>query len=108
MHREVSVASVVKLADRARRGARILACRVAIRGDIELCARPPPRTKNVPYVPVCSPFRCQRGPAFSNPRMILKWGWSGKGPALGVDLLSEGVRGGGEAQPGVALINGVG
>ena len=40
--------------------------------------------------------------------MILKWGWSGKGPALGVDLLSEGVRGGGEAQPGVALINGVG
>ena len=34
--------------------------------------------------------------AFSNPRMILKWGWSGKGPALGVDLLSEGVRGGGK------------
>ena len=38
--------------------------------------------------------------AFSNPRMILKWGWSGKGPALGVDLLSEGVRGGGGSAAG--------
>ena len=40
-------------------------------------------------------FYAFRAAAFSNPRMILKWGWSGKGPALGVDLLSEGVRGGG-------------
>ena len=33
--------------------------------------------------------------AFSNPRMILKWGGLGKGTALGVDLLSEVFEGGG-------------
>ena len=35
------------------------------------------------------------GAAFSNPRMILKWGGLGKGTALGVDLLSEVFEGGG-------------